>query len=154
MRESCIRSQPFPAARLAGPRMKGRAYLCASVALTSFVGALVSLPSFAHHANSAYDREKSITITGTVTRWQFMNPHSGIWLEVTADDGSVQEWAGEFQSVQDLYRFFGWNKDTFHAGDRVTLIGNPDRRPGHYAMWTSMVIFADGTKVDVRNTPE
>ena len=69
------------------------------------------------------------------------------------DDGTAVEWAGEFQSVQDLYRFFGWNKDTFQPGDQVTLVGNPDRREGHASMWVSEVVFADGSRVDVRNTP-
>lgn len=118
---------------------------------------LMSLPMvqpLAHHANSAYDREKTISVSGTVTRWQFINPHAGIWLSVTDEEGNSQEWAGEFQSVQDLYRFFQWNKDTFQPGDEVTLIGSPDRRPGHYSLWTSRVVFADGSEVDVRNTPE
>ena len=118
---------------------------------------LMSLPMvqpLAHHANSAYAREKTISVSGTVTRWQFINPHAGIWLSVTDEAGNAQEWAGEFQSIQDLYRFFQWNKDTFQLGDEVTLIGSPDRRPGHYSLWTSRVVFADGSEVDVRNTPE
>ena len=108
----------------------------------------------AHHANSAYDRTKSISVSGTVTKWQFINPHAGIWLNVTDEENNVEEWAGEFQSIQDLYRFFKWNKDTFQPGDEITIVGNPDRRPGHHSMWTSRVIFADGRDVDVRNTPE
>jgi len=123
------------------------------VAITSLICLLLSYPSSAHHANSAFDGDQTITISGTVTRWQFINPHCGIWLNVISDDGSVQEWAGEFQSVQDLYRYFSWNKDTFRAGDYVTLIGNPDRRPGNYSMWTRRVIFPDGTDIDLRNTP-
>ena len=122
------------------------AFACLVLTLTTF-------PSAAHHANSAYDRERTITISGTVTRWQFINPHVGIWINVINDDGTVQEWAGEFQSIQDLYRFFQWNKDTFQPGDEVTLTGNPDRRAGHYSMWTSLVTFSNGAEVDVRNTP-
>ncbi len=108
----------------------------------------------AHHANSAYDREKTISVSGTVTKWQFINPHAGIWLNVTDEAGDVHEWAGEFQSVQDLYRFFQWNQRTFQAGDEITIVGNPDRRPERYSMWVSRVIFPDGSEVDVRNTPE
>ena len=111
-------------------------------------------PSVAHHANSAYDRERTISVTGIVTRWQFINPHAGIWLDVTDADGNVVEWSGEFQSVQDLYRHFGWNKNTFKPGDEITIFGNPDRREGHTAMWTSLVVMPDGTEVDVRDTPE
>lgn len=115
---------------------------------------LFAVPLSAHHANSAYDRTKSISVSGTVMKWQFINPHAGIWLNVTDEEGNMQEWAGEFQSIQDLYRFFKWNKDTFQPGDEVTIIGNPDRRTGRHSMWTSVVIFPDGSEVDVRNTPE
>ena len=114
---------------------------------------LVATSVVAHHANSAYDRSTTISVTGTVTQWQFINPHAGIWLEVADENGDVQVWSGEFQSVQDLYRMFGWNKDTFEPGDEVTIIGNPDRRPGQNSMWTEAVVFADGTRVDVRNNP-
>ena len=110
--------------------------------------------SLAHHANSAYDRERTISVTGIVTRWQFINPHAGIFLNVTDDDGNVSEWSGEFQSIQDLYRSFSWNKDTFKPGDKITIYGNPDRREGHQSMWTSLVVMPDGTEVDVRNVPE
>ncbi len=111
-------------------------------------------PSMAHHANSAYDRERTISVTGVVTRWQFINPHAGIFLNVTDEQGNVTEWSGEFQSIQDLYRTYSWNKDTFKAGDTITIHGNPDRREGHTSMWTSLVVMPDGTEVDVRNAPE
>jgi hypothetical protein len=125
----------------------------ASAALWPIVLAFAA-PVAAHHANSAYDREQTVSVTGVVTRWQFINPHAGIWIDVTDEQGNVTEWSGEFQSIQDLYRHFGWNKNTFQPGDVITLIGNPDRREGHTSMWTSMVIMPDGAEVDVRNTPE
>ena len=121
-----------------------------AVALLTLV---ISSSANAHHANFAYDREQAISVSGTVTKWQFINPHCGIWVEVEQEDGSLVEWAGEFQSVQDLYRFFGWNKNTFQLGDEVTIIGNPDRRVGHFSMWVSEVVFNDGIRTDVRNTP-
>lgn len=123
--------------------------IAAAVAALGLTG-----PIAAHHANSAYDRERTISVTGVVTRWQFINPHAGIWLDVTDDEGNVTEWSGEFQSIQDLYRHYGWNKNTFKPGDKITIYGNPDRREGHYSMWTSLVVMPDGTEVDVRNTPE
>ena len=69
---------------------------------------------------------------------------------MTDEQGNVQSWAGEFTSVQDLYRSFQWNKDTFSPGDTVTLIGSPDTRPDMYSMLAEAVVFADGTRVDVR----
>lgn len=127
--------------------------------LSAALGAAVvvmglATPSSAHHANSAYDRERTISVTGVVTRWQFINPHAGIWLNVTNEQGNVIEWSGEFQSVQDLYRHYSWNKNTFQPGDEITIYGNPDRREGRYSMWTSLVVMPDGSEVDVRNTPE
>ena len=129
------------------------------VGLTGAVGVValalsVVAPSWAHHANSAYDRERTISVTGVVTRWQFINPHAGIWLDVTDEQGNVTGWSGEFQSIQDLYRHYGWNKDTFQPGDEIAIYGNPDRREGRFSMWTSLVVMPDGTEVDVRNTPE
>jgi len=49
----------------------------------------VSGPVLAHHGNSAYDANKTVTVTGTVTKWQVINPHSGIWIEVKDERGIV-----------------------------------------------------------------
>lgn len=149
------REAPGPARRLSStqPVRPAAARTALPVALALLAAALAMAPTAAHHANSAFDREATITVSGTVTRWQFINPHVGIWIEADDENGQLREWAGEFQSVQDLYRLFGWNKDTFQPGDPVTLIGNPDRRPDHYSMWVEGVIFADGTEVDVQNNP-
>lgn len=149
------REAPGPARRPPSaqpvPPAAARTGLLAALGLLPVV--LATAPAPAHHANSAFDREATITVSGTVTRWQFINPHVGIWVEAADENGEPREWTGEFQSVQDLYRLFGWNKDTFRPGDPVTLIGNPDRRPDHYSMWVEGVIFTDGTEVDVRNNP-
>jgi len=123
------------------------------LAIVSSLLLSMAVTAHAHHANSAYDRTKTISVTGTVTQWQFINPHVGIWLDVTDEDGNVHNWSGEFQSVQDLYRLFSWNQETFKPGDRVTIIGNPDRRPGVRSMWTEAVVLPDGTRVDVKNNP-
>ena len=121
----------------------------ATVLLLSFL----ALPSQAHHANSAYDRAQSISVSGTVLRWQFINPHSGLWVEVVDEEGVSTEWSGEFQGTIDLYRHFSWNKDTFAAGDEVTLTGSPARN-GDSTMSVRIVSFADGREVDVRSAPD
>jgi len=114
---------------------------------------LGSAPALAHHANSAYDRSASITVSGIVTKWQFINPHSGLWLNFTNDDGKVQEWSAEFQGTLDLYRHFAFNKDTFKSGDEITLVGHPARN-GSPNMSARIVIFADGREVNVRSAPD
>lgn len=113
----------------------------------------LAIPSHAHHANAAYDRTQSISISGKVTKWQFINPHAGIWIEVTDERGTVAEWSGEFQGTLDLYRHFSWNKDTFSPGDEIALTGYP-ARDGSYTMSVRIVVFADGKEVDVRSAPD
>jgi hypothetical protein len=112
-----------------------------------------SFAASAHHANSAYDSDRTISVTGTVTRWQFINPHAGLWVDVDDGQGNLVAWSGEFQGVLDLYRHFGWNKDTFKPGDRVTLIGNP-ARDGSTTLSARRVVLSDGQEVDVRSAPD
>lgn len=109
--------------------------------------------AYAHHANSAYDRNQSVTVTGTVTQWQFINPHAGLWFEVQGDDGDLVEWSAEFQGTLDLYRHFSWNKDTFKPGDTITVTGDP-ARDGTPNLAARIVEFSDGTEVDVRSAPD
>jgi len=126
----------------------GPTAIIASVALS-----LAWVTPFAHHANSAFDRSSSHTVTGMVTRWQFINPHAGLWLDVADDVGNVVSWTVEFQGTSDLYRHFGWNKDTFKVGDTVTVTGDP-ARDGSANLAARIVIFADGSEVDVRGAPD
>jgi Family of unknown function (DUF6152) len=114
---------------------------------------LLAGPVSAHHAAANYDHSKTVSVTGTVTRFQFINPHVGVWIDVEDEQGNVVEWSGEFQGILDLYRNFGWNRDTFKPGDKVTLIGNP-ARDGSHSMAAARVVFADGKEVDLRSAPD
>ena len=109
---------------------------------------VLSVPLLAHHANSAYDTAKSVTVKGTVTKWQLINPHSGLWIEVKGEKGDLQVWSGEFGGTLDLFRAFGWTKATFKPGDQITMIGNP-ARDGTTAMYAKKVILATGKEVDL-----
>jgi hypothetical protein len=126
------------------------------LALSALSGGLLALvlwaaPLQAHHSNSAYDTTKTVTVKGTVTKWQLVNPHSGLWIEVKDDQGKTQVWAGEFTGTLDLYRKFQWNKNTFKPGDQVTLVGSPARNGGPFLM-ARKVIFADGKEADLAGT--
>jgi len=118
-------------------------------ALLSFAATGTALR--AHHSNSAYDTAKTITIKGTVAKWQLMNPHSGLWIEVKTEQGATEVWAGEFTGTLDLYRKFSWNRGTFKPGDQITLIGNP-ARDGATSLMARKVVFADGKEVDLAGT--
>lgn len=120
------------------------AIACAAAILVS----TISLA--AHHGNAVYDTRKSVTVKGTIVKWQFINPHSGLWVEMKTNAG-VEVWSAEFGGVLDLYRSFKWNKDTFKPGDQVTLVGSPERE-GKTAMLARKVILAGGVEVDLEGT--
>ena len=116
------------------------------VAILSLAAGLLffGLPSFAHHgSNVVYDLTKSITVTGTVARFQFVNPHVLIYFEVEADDGATTIWSAGLTSPNRLARSDGWSKDMFQAGDTVTITGSP-ARSGAPSLWVDQVLDGNG----------
>ena len=92
--------------------------LAAVVALILSTGSLA-----AHHSFSAqYDRLKSHTITGTVTKMEWQNPHIYFYVAVKDNTGKETVWAVEGQAPNGLYRQ-GWRRDSLKAGDAVTVEG-------------------------------
>ena len=82
-------------------------------------------PLSAHHGtNASYDMSKSVTLTGSVTEWRFVNPHAQLYFDVTDDTGHVVHWAGELNSPTALRRD-GWTKEAFKPGDNITLSVHP-----------------------------
>lgn len=83
----------------------------------------VSGSAFAHHGAAAYDSSKMVTVTGTVTDFQFVNPHVLISLDVKdPSTGKIDKWEGELTSPNHLARA-GWTKSTIKPGDEVTMTG-------------------------------
>ena len=107
-----------------------------------------STPMFAHHGASAYDTKKLTTLKGTVTDFQFMNPHSEIFLEVKNADGKVEKWSAEAASMVTMSRL-GWSKNLFKAGDQITIVGNRARN-GSPTMRLSKVVLANGKEYAVQ----
>src|SRR5580700_11903148 len=84
---------------------------------------ILSGPAFAHHGAAAYDMSKSITVTGTVTDFQFVNPHVLIAMDAKDPSGKMEKWQGELTSPNHLARA-GWTKSTIKPGDEVTMTGS------------------------------
>lgn len=80
----------------------------------------------AHHSFAMFDREKQVTLEGTVREFQWTNPHVFVQLLVKNDKGIDEEWSIEGASPNMLFRR-GWTAQSFKPGDRVTVIMNPLR---------------------------
>ena len=91
--------------------------------------AFLMLPGslLAHHGTAAsYDSKKLVTITGTLTKFSWTNPHSYVELDVKGADGQAVHWAGELSSPFRL-QTAGWTKNTIKAGDQITLTLHPSK---------------------------
>jgi hypothetical protein len=107
---------------------------------------VLSRPVFAHHGSAAYDMSKTISVTGTITDFQFVNPHVLISMDVKDPAGKVDKWEGELTSPNHLARA-GWTKSTLKPGDQVTLTGGP-AKSGSPTMWIRK-ITKDGQEVSL-----
>ncbi len=80
----------------------------------------------AHHGNTNYDMAKTIVLVGTVTDFEWANPHCLAHVDVADDAGAIRHWTLEMNSTIAMSRR-GWNKDTLKRGDRVTVETHPAR---------------------------
>jgi hypothetical protein len=80
----------------------------------------------AHHSFAMFDQSQKVTLKGTVTEFQWTNPHAFIHLEVPAADGHAELWQIELNSPNNLKRQ-GWKSASLKAGDKITLQTYPLR---------------------------
>jgi hypothetical protein len=103
-------------------------------------------PLVAHHSFTAeFDSSKRVTLTGTVTRIEWMNPHAYIYIDVP-EDGATANWAVEMGSPNGLTRL-GWRRTMLQIGEQVTIEGSMARYKPHLANARSVTIVATGQKL-------
>ena len=100
----------------------------------------------AHHGDAGYDTLKLVSVKGTVTDFQFANPHVEISLDVKNEDGTVENWQGEMNSPNILSRASGWNKNTLKPGDQIVLEGHRAKN-GLKVIRIEKVSLANGTEL-------
>lgn len=92
--------------------------------------ALTALTASAHHSANMFDMAKHVQLSGTVTHFDYVAPHSWLYVNVENEDGSMTEWGFELDAPPRLRRI-GISPKFWEAGDRVTVMTSPlkDGRP-------------------------
>lgn len=113
--------------------------------LLAGVGVLVASSSavWAHHSYAMFDQTRKVTVHGTFKTLQWSNPHIWVWVDVDDGKGGTATYGFESNAPAELARFFGWNKRSLTAGDRITIDYSP-LRSGKNGGALRTVTFADG----------
>jgi hypothetical protein len=119
--------------------MRTKAILATAAAI------LVAVPALAHHSFAMFNQRQIMTLEGTVTEFQWTNPHAFIEMDV-ATGGSTQHWSIELNSPNNLKRQ-GWSRSALKRGDRVSLRMNPLRDGSHGGLFLD-VRLPDGRTLD------
>ncbi len=104
--------------------------------------ALLPIPMEAHHGTTAYDNDKTLMVKGTVTSFEWINPHVSLGWDAKTENGRVEHWVVELTSPGMLTRS-GWHHDSLKAGDEVTVYFHPSKS-GTKVGLLQRVSFADG----------
>jgi len=113
---------------------------------TLFCVVVISAPVLAHHGEANYDTEKMVSVKGSVTDFEFVNPHVQISLDVKNDKGEVEKWVGEARSPAMLARYGGWDRNTLKIGDVITFYGHRTKNGTNF-MRLDKIVMADGKEL-------
>ena len=105
----------------------------------------VYVPAFAHHAWHGYDMANVTSVKGTVTQFDWGNPHVWISFEMTDDKGSIEKWSAGGPSPSRMANT-GWDKETLKPGDQITAVGHRIS-DGTYSMRLVKVVLSDGREL-------
>jgi hypothetical protein len=106
-----------------------------------------AVPVLAHHAFAAeYDASKPLKLKGKVTKWELVNPHSWIHLDVTGADGKVTEWMVEGGSPNSLFRN-GFSKESLPEGTEIIVEGYRAKDGADRAVGANLTYAKDGKRL-------
>ena len=107
---------------------------------------LAASPLLAHHGLTTYDTAHLATLKGTVSKFEFINPHAVVRLEVKDERGQPETWAAEIAPPAMLYRI-GWDKNTLKSGDAITVSGYP-AKDGSRLLSVRKLILPNGQELN------
>ena len=120
--------------------------------LALVAGFMVLRPAAAHHAfGSEFDANAPVLLKGKIVRFEWVNPHTWIHVEITKDDGSKEVWMVEGGSPNTLLRR-GANKNTFPVGTEIVVDGYQARDHSEKRANARNVTFPDGRKLFLGST--
>ena len=99
-------------------------------------------PLDAHHSFAMFDTAKRVTMAGTVTAFEWTNPHAYIEIDVADDKGAVRHWSVELGSTSILQQA-GWKFSDIKVGDKITVVLSP-LRSGEAGGLLDRVTLRDG----------
>ena len=124
-------------------RVRFKATGPAAAALAAAIGLLAAAaPALAHHSFAMYDNDHQLKLVGTVTKFQWTNPHVYIELENNDQSAKVARWTIECANPGILDRV-GWKFNMIHVGDKLTVIVAP-LRTGEPGALLKQVTLPDG----------
>jgi len=125
--------------------------MSSKIGLIMALGLLTVTQATAHHGAGVFDPVNKVTVTGTVTDFQFVNPHVLIYWTAKGDDGKQVQWGGELTSPNRLARIGGavkWHQSLLKPGDSITVMGHPARNGAPMMDITKIVDAAGAVLID------
>ena len=120
--------------------------LAAVGSLAMFAGSVM-----AHHGVAGYDMTKTVTLHGTVAKFDWSNPHVVVYVDAKNEGGEMQHWTIEFAAPVHMVRA-GWSKNSMKAGDDIIIETHPSRNGAPVGI-TSTITFILKTVVNGQALP-
>jgi hypothetical protein len=112
---------------------------------------LLTGAAMAHHGVAGYDMTKTITLHGTVTKFDWSNPHVVVYVDAKNEGGEMQHWTIEFAAPVHMVRA-GWSKNSMKTGDEIVIDTHPSRNGAPIGI-TSTITFILKTVVNGQPLP-
>jgi hypothetical protein len=117
-----------------------------------FIGAVLLVIAYslfsitqAHHSfRGVFDFSQHTTLQGAVVKFELLNPHARVFMEVVNENGETEQWVVEAPGKLSLARR-GWTDDMFSDREVITATGNPSTT-GKMAIWLEKIVLSDGTE--------